>query len=61
MLSAHLSTPHPTRKRFPVLATAAGDISALGLTLYSLSQEGELAIISIVIVSMYRYQLCFAR
>ncbi|EGP20839.1 hypothetical protein GME_04902 [Halomonas sp. TD01] len=44
-----------------MLATAAGDISALGLTLYSLSQEGELAIISIVIVSMYRYQLCFAR
>lgn len=44
---------HPVRKRFPLLATAAGGISALGLTLYALSREGQLAIISIVIVSMY--------
>ncbi|WP_231898103.1 EamA family transporter [Halomonas sp. hl-4] len=44
---------HPARKRFPVLATAAGGISALGLTLYALSREGQLAIISIVIVSMH--------
>ena len=44
---------HPTRKRFPLLATIAGGISALGLTLYALSREGQLAIISIVIVSMY--------
>lgn len=41
---------HPTRKRFPLLATIAGGISALGLTLYALSREGQLAIISIVIV-----------
>ncbi|SBR50874.1 DMT family transporter [Halomonas sp. HL-93] len=44
---------HPVRKRFPLLATTAGGISALGLTLYALSREGQLAIISIVIVSMY--------
>ncbi|WP_442788947.1 EamA family transporter [Halomonas sp. CUBES01] len=44
---------HPTQKRFPLLATAAGGISVLGLTLYALSREGQLAIISIVIVSMY--------
>lgn len=44
---------HPARKRFPLLATAAGGISALGLTLYAISREGQLAIISIVIVSMY--------
>ncbi|QNI02136.1 DMT family transporter [Halomonas sp. SH5A2] len=44
---------HPARKRFPLLATAAGGISAWGLTLYALSREEQLAIISIVIVSMY--------
>ncbi|MGM0856246.1 MAG: EamA family transporter [Pseudomonadota bacterium] len=44
---------HLARKRFPLLATAAGGISALGLTLYAISREGQLAIISIVIVSMY--------
>lgn len=44
---------HPIRKRFPLFAIAAGGISALGLTLYALSREGQLAIISIVIVSMY--------
>ncbi|SES36334.1 hypothetical protein SAMN04487958_1232 [Vreelandella subterranea] len=44
---------HPAQKHFPLLATAAGGISALGLTLYALSREGQLAIISIVIVSMY--------
>ncbi|MDQ7732991.1 DMT family transporter [Halomonas sp. SpR1] len=43
----------PARKRFPLLATAAGGTSAWGLTLYALSREGQLAIISIVIVSMY--------
>ncbi|SDN67584.1 DMT family transporter [Vreelandella arcis] len=43
----------PTQKRFPLFATVAGGISALGLTLYALSQQGQLAIISIVIVSMY--------
>ncbi|MEH6641087.1 hypothetical protein [Vreelandella glaciei] len=31
----------------------AGGISALGLTLYALSRQGQLTIISIVIVSMY--------
>ncbi|MBT2772025.1 DMT family transporter [Halomonas sp. ISL-60] len=44
---------HPVRKRFPLLATIAGGISALGLTLYALSRQDQLAIISIVIVSMY--------
>lgn len=44
---------HPAPKRFPLLATIAGGISALGLTLYTLSREGQLAIISIMIVSMY--------
>ncbi|SNY97079.1 DMT family transporter [Halomonas sp. hl-4] len=44
---------HHARKRFPLLATTAGGISALGLTLYALSREGQLAVISIVIVSMY--------
>ncbi|GHC23628.1 EamA family transporter [Aidingimonas halophila] len=44
---------HLARKRLPLLATAAGGISALGLTLYAISREGQLAIISIVIVSMY--------
>jgi drug/metabolite transporter (DMT)-like permease len=44
---------HLARKRFPLLATAAGGISALGLTLYAISREGQLAIISIVIMSMY--------
>lgn len=43
----------PAQKRFPLLATVAGGISALGLTLYALSRQGQLAIISIVIVSMY--------
>lgn len=41
------------RKRFAFFATAAGGISALGLTLYALSREGQLAIVSIMIVSMY--------
>ena len=44
---------HPARKRFPLLATVAGGISAQGLTLYAMSRESQLAIISIVIVSMY--------
>ncbi|MDR5886527.1 EamA family transporter [Vreelandella janggokensis] len=43
----------PAQKRFPLFATVAGGISALGLTLYTLSRQGQLAIISIVIVSMY--------
>ncbi|SES31014.1 EamA-like transporter family protein [Vreelandella subterranea] len=43
----------PAQKRFPLFATVAGGISALGLTMYALSQKGQLAIISIVIVSMY--------
>lgn len=43
----------PAQKRFPLFATVAGGISALGLTLYALSRQGQLAIISIVIVSMY--------
>ena len=44
---------HPARKRFTLLATAAGGISTLGLTLYAISRQGQLAIVSIVIVSMY--------
>lgn len=44
---------HDAPMRFPLVATLAGVISALGLTLYVLSREGQLAIISIVIVSMY--------
>lgn len=43
----------PAQKRFPLFATVAGGISALGLTLYTLSRQGQLAIVSIVIVSMY--------
>lgn len=43
----------PAQKRFPLFATVAGGISAMGLTLYALSREGQLAIISIVIVSIY--------
>ncbi|WP_386082410.1 hypothetical protein ACFIOZ_04010 [Vreelandella sp. F11] len=43
----------PARKRFLLFATVTGGISAPGLTLYALSREGQLAIISIVIVSMY--------
>lgn len=43
----------PAQNRFPLFATVAGGISALGLTLYTLSRQGQLAIVSIVIVSMY--------
>jgi drug/metabolite transporter (DMT)-like permease len=43
----------PAQKRFTLFATVAGGISALGLTLYALSRQGQLAIVSIVIVSMY--------
>ena len=43
----------PAQNRFPLFATMAGGISALGLTLYALSRQGQLTIISIVIVSMY--------
>ncbi|WP_447957285.1 EamA family transporter [Vreelandella sp. EE7] len=44
---------HQAPRRLPLLATLAGGISALGLVLYTLSREGQLAVISIVIVSMY--------
>ncbi|WP_447555445.1 EamA family transporter [Vreelandella sp. EE22] len=44
---------HPAPTRLPLLATLAGVISALGLTLYTFSREGQLAVISIVVVSMY--------
>ncbi|MEG3081183.1 hypothetical protein R3F64_15055 [Halomonas sp. 5021] len=59
MLSGALCLPpfyqraKPAQKRFPLFATIAGGISTLGLTLYALSRQGQLAIISIVIVSMY--------
>ena len=43
----------PARKRFTLLATIAGGISALGLTLYALSREGKLDMISIMVVSLY--------
>jgi len=43
----------PAQIRFSLFSTMAGCISALGLTLYALSRQGQLAIISIVIVSMY--------
>lgn len=47
------SSKSSNRKHFAFFATAAGGISALGLTLYALSREGQLAIVSIMIVSMY--------
>lgn len=47
------SRKSPNRKRYAFFATTAGGISALGLTLYALSREGQLAIVSIMIVSMY--------
>ncbi|MGO2241601.1 MAG: hypothetical protein ACTH5D_07585 [Halomonas sp.] len=53
MLSALYQHAHPALKRFPLFSTAAGGISALGLTLYALSREVHIAIISIAIVSMY--------
>ncbi|WP_148253396.1 DMT family transporter [Aidingimonas lacisalsi] len=40
-------------KAYPALASIAGGISALGLTLYTFSRQGQLLIISIIIVSMY--------
>ncbi|PJX15222.1 drug/metabolite transporter [Halomonas sp. 141] len=43
----------PASRQHPLFATAAGGISALGLTLYALSREGQLAMISILIVSLY--------
>lgn len=39
--------------RYAGFALVAGGISALGLTLYTLSQQGQLAVLSIVIVSLY--------
>ena len=44
---------HSNNLRPPLFATAAGGISALGLTLYALSREGQWAMISIVVVSLY--------
>nr|WP_163502628.1 DMT family transporter [Halomonas socia] len=38
---------------YPTYAIFAGGISAIGLTLYIISQKGQLAIVSIIIVSLY--------
>lgn len=43
----------PAQERFPLFATVAGGINALGLTLYALSRQGQLAIVSIVVLSLY--------
>lgn len=42
-----------TKKMFYTLSFTAGGISVAGLALYTISQVGQLAIVSIIIVSMY--------